>query len=102
MQTKPVRHPLPHKPIIRAELAMNSNVISNMSGNMNLGNKMHKVQNTKKVVRLIRYALCGAIVGVAVTGLIGRYFGLDGDNIKDIFGAAVGFTAVIAVNIFHL
>ncbi|MDB6098299.1 MAG: hypothetical protein JWN58_1002 [Gammaproteobacteria bacterium] len=50
-------------------------------------------------LRLIRLALSGALVGVAVAGVITG----DGDRmLYDLLGASSGFVAVVVVKALHL
>lgn len=81
---------------------MNSNVISDTHDKREVGLKMYSVRRTKTIVREIRYALCGAIVGVAIVGILGRHLGIDEGNVKDIVGAVIGFGTVLAVQLLHI
>lgn len=50
-------------------------------------------------LRLVRLALSGALVGVAIAGLISG----DGDRmLYDLLGASTGFVAVFVVKALHI
>lgn len=53
-----------------------------------------------RFLRLIRFALCGAIVGTALVGVFAPAVGPAW--ITDLVGAGVGFAGVIAVKVTHL
>lgn len=57
---------------------------------------------TKKNLRMLRLACSGAIVGVAVAGLLARSIGVDDSAAKDVLGATTGFATVILIKVLHL
>lgn len=72
------------------------------SNDASKGHTMDNVQDTKRIVKLIRFALSGAIMGVALSGLFTRWLGYDDAVSKDLVGASFGFLSVMAFKIFHL
>jgi hypothetical protein len=50
-------------------------------------------------LRVVRLALSGALVGVAIAGIITG----DGDRmLYDLLGASTGFVAVVTVKLLHI
>jgi uncharacterized protein YcfJ len=58
--------------------------------------------NASRIIKFARLSLGGAILGVAVAGLIGRRIGIDDKTITDAAGALTGAGAVVAVKLAHL
>ena len=77
------------------------NVTPTAANDVFFGNPMRNTSDTKRFVKLIRFALSGAIVGVALAGLFARWFGYDDGASKDIIGASFGFAVVMAFKILH-
>lgn len=53
-------------------------------------------------LRLIRYALSGALVGVAAAGVFAWAFGIPQHDIHDLVGAGAGFSIVLLIKALHL
>lgn len=61
-----------------------------------------KSAEAKRILRLIRYALSGAIVGVAIAGITARFLGYAEVDASDVVGASLGFAAVIIFKMLHV
>jgi phosphate/sulfate permease len=53
-------------------------------------------------LRLVRYALSGALVGVAAAGVVAWAFGIPQHDIHDLIGAGAGFSIVLLIKALHL
>lgn len=63
--------------------------------------RIHSREDAARLLRLVRLALSGAIAGAALLGILSPALGLHGLH-ADIFGASMGFVAVVAVKVAHL
>lgn len=54
------------------------------------------------ILRLIRYALSGALAGVAVAGILAWAMGAPQRDFHDLVGAGLGFAAVILIKAMHV
>lgn len=52
-------------------------------------------------LRVFRYALSGAIAGVAIAGIIAWISGAPQRDLHDLIGAALGFVAVLGAKAYH-
>lgn len=53
-------------------------------------------------LRMLRYALSGALVGVAAAGLYAWAFGIPQRDLHDLIGAGAGFSIVLLIKALHL
>lgn len=61
-----------------------------------------RMDSARDRVRLIRLALSGAVLGVALVGVIARALGYPDNMGADVAGAGVGFASVLAFKFLHL
>jgi hypothetical protein len=60
-----------------------------------------RADSTTRVIRALRLALSGAVVGAAIAGLFSRGFGGATEHVTA-WGAGLGFIVVAAIKCAHL
>ena len=64
--------------------------------------EMKKNNHRMSIFTFLRMCLGGAIAGIALTGIISGFLGIDLSNLKDIIGATVGVSGVALLKFAHV